>query len=239
MARRALELVPDGGALGLGSGRAARAFVRVLAARVRAGLQIRCVSTSRATEDLARELGIPLVSLEEVGQLDLAVDGADEIAPSLDLIKGYGGALVREMIVASAARRLVILAEPEKLVRTLGERGTLPVEIVPFGWSLGARRLDELGHRPRRRGAEGAPFLTDNGNHILDCSVAPIADAAELERQIQAIPGVVGTGLFLGMAETVFLEDERGGVSVLRRAPRSGKPDAPPATHPSGDGERK
>lgn len=221
-ARHALELVPDGGTLGLGSGRAARAFVRVLAARVRTGLQVRCVPTSLATEDLARTLALPLVPLEEAGELDLAVDGADEIDPALDLVKGYGGALVREMIVASAARRLVILAEPAKLVQTLGARGTLPVEVIPFGWSLCARRLGELGLRPRRRCVDGAPLLTDNGGHILDCAIAPIADPARLRQQIQAIPGVVGVGLFLGMADTVFLEDERGAVSVLRGARDSG-----------------
>jgi ribose 5-phosphate isomerase A len=124
-----MELVHDGSLLGLGTGRAAAAFVSVLAEGVRAGLRIRCVPTSRATEAAARGLGVPLVSLEEARELDLAVDGADEVNPGLDLMKGYGGALVRERIVAAAARRLVILAEPAKLVGALGERGMLPVEV--------------------------------------------------------------------------------------------------------------
>ncbi len=217
MARRALELVPGDSTLGLGTGRAASAFVCALAERVRAGLRVRCVPSSAATEGLARELGIPLVSLEEAGELDLDVDGADEIDPALDLVKGYGGALVREEIVAASSRRLVVLAEPAKLVPVLGTRGRLPVEVVTFGWPRCAAKLAELGCRPRRRAGDGGPFLTDNGNFILDCGVEPIADPAGLRRRIRDIPGVVGCGLFLGMADTVFLEDERGEVSVMRR----------------------
>lgn len=218
MARRAMELVHDGCLLGLGTGRAAAAFLTVLAEAVRAGLQVRCVPTSRVTESAARDLGVPLASLEEVGELHLAVDGADEVDPGLDLMKGYGGALVRERIVAAAARRLVILAQPAKLVGALGERGVLPVEVVTFGWAFCARRLEELGCRARRRMVGSAPFVTDNGNYILDCGVGPIKDPAGLERSIGGIPGVVGTGLFLGMADTVLLEDEQGHVTVRRRA---------------------
>jgi len=217
MARRAAELVQDGSAVGLGTGHAASAFLVALADRVRRGLQVRCVATSRATEAAARELGLPLVSLEEVGELDLDVDGADEIDPALDLVKGYGGALVRERIVAAASRRLVILAGTEKLVPTLGARGVLPVEVVPFGWAFCARRLGELGHPSRRRMEGGAPLVTDNGNHILDCAVEPLADPAALERRIRAIAGVVGTGLFLGMADAAFIEDARGEVTVRQR----------------------
>lgn len=217
-ARRALELVRDGDAVGLGSGRAAVAFVRVLGRAVAQGLRVRCVPTSRATEALAREHAIPLASLEEVGELELAVDGADEVSPALDLIKGYGGALVRERIVAAAARRLVILIGPEKLVPALGARGRLPVEVLPFGWAFAARRLGELGCAPRRRLDGGAPFVSDNGNQILDCALGPLADPAALERQIRAIPGVVDCGLFLGMAETVLIEGADGVVEVRRRA---------------------
>ncbi len=217
MARRALQLVPEGARLGLGSGRAAQAFVRVLGERVRAGLRVCCVPTSRATEALAAREGVPLATLEQLGELDLAVDGADEVSPALDLMKGYGGALLREKIVAAAARRLVILAQPAKQVAALGARGVLPIEVIPFGWSYCARRLAELGCRPERRLAGDAPFVTDGGHHILDCAVAPLADPAGLERRLEAIPGVVGTGLFLGLADTVFLEDERGEVTELRR----------------------
>jgi ribose 5-phosphate isomerase A len=217
MARRAAELVRDGDAVGLGTGRAAGAFVRALAERARRGLRVRCVPTSRATEAAARALGLSLVELEEAGQLDLAVDGADEVGPGLDLVKGYGGALVRERIVAEASRRLVILAEPEKLVPALGARGRLPVEVVPFGWSLCAARIAALGLDPRRRVEGGAPFVTDNGNQLLDCAVRPIADPAGLELQLRAIPGVVGTGLFLGLADAVFLEDADGDVTLRER----------------------
>lgn len=218
MARRALELVRSGSVLGLGTGRAATAFVRELAAAVRQGLEVRCVATSRATATAARELGIPLVSLEEAGELDLAVDGADEVDPALNLVKGYGGALVRERIVAAASRRLVILAEPEKLVPVLGARGILPIEVLPFGWSFCAGKLAELGCRPTRRLDGPAPFVTDNGDYILDCGVQPLADPPALEERIRAIPGVVGSGLFLGMADTVFVEDARGEVTGRSRA---------------------
>jgi len=223
MARRALELVHDGDVLGLGTGRAAAAFLRALAESVRAGLRVRCVPTSRATEAAARDLGVPLVSLEEAGELDLAFDGADEIDPALDLVKGLGGALLRERIVASAARRFVVLAGTEKLVGTLGERGNLPVEVVTFGWTLCQRRLEVLGCRPRLRASGAGPFVTDNGNYVLDCGVDPIADPGGLQGSIGAIPGVVGTGLFLGMADTAILEDERGGVTVRHRARDEGR----------------
>lgn len=217
MARRAAELVQAGMAVGLGTGHAARAFLVVLADRARQGLDVRCVATSVATESAARDLGLPLASLEDVGELDLDVDGADEVDPALDLVKGYGGALVRERIVAAASRRLVILAGVEKLVGRLGERGVLPVEVVPFGAAWCARRLAELGFPSRLRMKAGATFVTDNGNAILDCAVEPIADPAALERRIRALPGVVGTGLFLGMADTVFVEDARGNVTVRQR----------------------
>jgi ribose 5-phosphate isomerase A len=147
------------------------------------------------------------MTLAEAGLLDLTVDGADEVDPNLDLIKGYGRALVREKVVAASSRRLVILVGEEKLVSRLGARGKLPVEVLPFALSLCERRLGELGCRPVPDTHEGKLFVTDNGNHILDCQIAPIADAARLESDIRAIPGVVGTGLFLGMADTVLVGD--------------------------------
>ncbi len=203
---RALELVPDGAVLGLGSGRAATAFVKALAARVEAGrLKVRGVPTSRATAELAVQLGIPLTSLAEVEGLDLCVDGADEVDPHLDLIKGYGRALVREKIVAASARQLIILVTPEKLVPRLGSRGNLPVEVIEFGLPLCERRLRELGLRPVPFREGGRLFLSDNGNPILDCGVGPIDDPAGMERELRAIPGVVGTGLFLGLATRVLV----------------------------------
>ena len=218
VAEQALALIEDGQAIGLGTGRAATEFVKALGPAVRDGLKIRCVPTSGATAGLARELGIPLVSLEEAGQLAVTFDGADEVAPNLDLIKGYGGALVREKIVAASSRRLVILVGEGKEVAAIGSRGKLPVEVVPFGVTLAGRRLLELGlPSTLRLDASGIPFLTDNGNAILDCKTGPIADPAALDRAIDAIPGVVGTGLFLGMAETVFIQGADGSVRARHR----------------------
>jgi ribose 5-phosphate isomerase A len=205
---RALELVPNDSRLGLGSGRAAQAFVKALGERIRNGrLRAHGVPTSEETARLARQEGIPLLTLAEAGILDLTVDGADEVDPNLDLIKGYGRALVREKIVAASSRRLVILVGDEKLVPRLGTRGQLPVEVLPFALPLCDRRLQELGCQPVVYRRDGRLFLTDNGNYILDCQIAPIPDAPRLEMDIRAIPGVVGTGLFLGMADTVLVGD--------------------------------
>ena len=218
LGERAAALVEDGTVVGLGSGRAASGFVRALGARVRGGLAVRGVPTSRDTARLAASLGIPLTDLT-AEPLDLAVDGADEVDPHLDLIKGYGGALVRERIVAAASRQRVILAGADKLVETLGTRGRLPVEVVPFAAAFVAGRLAALGLRPALRvDAGGAPVASDNGNRILDCGTAPIPDAAALHRAVREIPGVVDTGLFLGVADLVLVADE-GGVRELRRTP--------------------
>ncbi len=204
----ALEYVRDGQVLGLGTGRAAEAFVRGLGARVAEGLSVRGVPTSERTAALASELGIPLLRLDEVESIDTTFDGADEVDPNLDLIKGYGGALVREKIVAASSSQLVILVGPEKRVPVLGSRGKLPVEVLPFGEALCRTRLRQLGCEPARRtGEDGAPCVTDNGNHILDCKIAPIESPAELERAILEIPGAVGTGLFLGLADVVVVRD--------------------------------
>jgi ribose 5-phosphate isomerase A len=205
---RALELVTDGSRIGLGSGHAARAFVQALGERVRNGrLHVYGVPTSVETESLALREDIPLLTLAQAGTLDLTVDGADEVDPDLNLIKGYGRALVREKIVAASGCRLIILVGEEKLVPRLGTRGKLPVEVTPFSLPLCEERLRRLGCRPVPYRREGRLFLTDNGNHILDCQIDPISDAARLESDIRAIPGVVGTGLFLGMADTVLVGD--------------------------------
>jgi ribose 5-phosphate isomerase A len=199
-------MVTNGSRIGLGSGRAARTFVKALGERLRNGrLRVHGVPTSRETESLAVQEGIPLLTLAEANILDVTFDGADEVDPNLDLIKGYGRALVREKIVAASSRRLVILVGDEKLVPRLGSRGKLPVEVTPFALPLCERRLCELGCRPVLYLQGGGPFVTDNGNHILDCQIGPIADSARLENGIRAIPGVVGTGLFLGMADTVLV----------------------------------
>lgn len=217
VATRAIEFVRDGDVVGLGTGRAATAFVEALGSAVKAGLRIHAIPTSQVTADLAAQLGIPLARLDEVGQIDVTFDGADEVDPRLDLIKGYGGAMVREKIVAASSRRLIILVGADKLVPVLGSRGILPVEVVPFGLPLCQRRLAELGCRPTLRLVDGRPFVTDNGNQILDCGISPIRDPPAFEQSILSIPGVVGTGLFLSMAETVLVQD--GETVVVRERP--------------------
>lgn len=208
-AERALDLVQDGQVVGLGTGRAAAAFVEALALRMKErGLRVRGVPTSLATESLARGLGIPLLEMADVDEIDVTFDGADEVDPALDVIKGYGAALVREKIVAAASRKLVILVGREKLVGRLGERGKLPVEVVPFGASLVRARLAALGLPAEvRSGPDGEPKISDNGNWILDCKVERIPNPAQLDTAILAIPGVVGTGLFVGMADLVLVQD--------------------------------
>jgi len=219
LAERALGFVHDGALVGLGSGRAATAFVTALGARVGQGLRVRGVPTSDATAALARAVGVPLVGLD-AGDLDVAVDGADEVAPNLDLIKGWGGALVRERIVAMAARRRVILVDREKLVDRLGRRGRLPVEVLPFAAPLCERRLRGLGCRPALRHADGRAFVTDNWNVILDCAVDPIDDPRALERAVRAVPGVIDTGLFLDVADTVLVWDAGAVRALERKEPR-------------------
>src|SRR5438552_2495089 len=162
---------------------------------------------AEATAALARGLGIKLLSRDDVETIDVAVDGADEIDPRADLIKGYGGALLREKVVATMARRFVVLAGAEKLVPVLGTRGRLPVEVVPFAAAPCRRRVEALGYPPTLRASEGRPVVTDNGNLLLDCRVGPIADPPGLEAALRAIPGLVGTGLFLGMHPTVLVWD--------------------------------
>ncbi len=206
-AEHALGYVSEGDVVGLGSGRAAGAFLEALGRRVREGLRIRGVPTSEATAARASALGIPLVGLEGVDAIDVAVDGADEVDPRGDLIKGYGGALLREKVIAIEARRFVVLVGPEKRVPTLGSRGRLPLEVLPFAEAAVRRRLDRIGHAAQLRSANGAPFETDNGNHVLDCAVTAIDDPCALDATLRAIPGVLETGLFLGLADTIVVED--------------------------------
>ena len=216
IASRALDFVADGTVVGLGSGRAALAFVRALGERVQRGFRVRGVPTSEATAVVARENGIPLIALDDVESIDVTVDGADEVDPHLDLIKGYGGALVREKVVAAASRTEIILVGNEKLVAVLGSQGILPVEVIPFAVAFCKRRLAALGCRPQIRSTDGGPFVSDGGNYILDCGVDPIPAAQELDDAIRVIPGVVGTGLFIGIADVVLV-GEGTTVRELRR----------------------
>jgi ribose 5-phosphate isomerase A len=215
-AERALQLVSDGCVVGLGTGHAATAFIHALGRRVQGGLRVRAIPTSQGSADVARQLGIPLTTLDDVEMIDLTVDGADEVDPHCNLIKGLGGALVREKIVAAASRRFVVLVGSEKRVPVLGTHGVLPVEVVRFGMGACRRRLQVLGCPSEPRLQEGRLFLSDNGHPILDCRIAPLRQPAELEQAIRAIPGVVGTGLFLGMAHTVLIQE---GDSVVVQEP--------------------
>lgn len=215
LARAAIKRVKPGYRLGLGTGHAANAFLRVLGA---SGISVVGVPTGSDSERLARSLGIKLTTLAETPVLDADFDGADEVDPRLNLLKGFGGALVREKIVATASRRRIILVGVEKLVPRLGQRGSLPVEVVPFGAPIATRLIRKLGLKPRVRvDAKGVEFITDNGNLILDCALAPISNAARLERELLAIPGVVGTGLFLGIADTVMVAAPDGTVTAINR----------------------
>ncbi len=210
----ALRYVKAGQTIGLGTGRAASAFIRALGA---SGLNVRGVPTSKASETLGRSVGIPIVTIAEAEKIDIDFDGADEVDSRLNLIKGYGGALVREKIVAASSRRFVVLVGAEKMVPKLGHRGSLPVEVVPFGLTLASKKIKTLGLKPRLREHDGNEFVTDNGNLILDCGLKPIGNPARLERELLAIPGVVGTGLFLGMADIVLIAEPPAKIIVRKR----------------------
>jgi ribose 5-phosphate isomerase A len=201
-------LVQSGMVLGLGSGSTATLMVQAIGRKLTAGSlrDVRGVPTSSAIAAVARASGVPLTTLEQDPHLDLDLDGADEVDPGLNLIKGLGGALLWEKIVATASRRLVILADASKLVSRLGTKAPLPVEVVPFGWKSHLGFIEGLGGTPalRRTGA-GEPFVTDEGNYILDCRFDGIADPRSLEQALLLRAGIVGTGLFLGMAEQVIL----------------------------------
>ena len=206
-ARYAASLVEPGMIVGLGSGSTAELAVRELAERVRSGLQVVAVATSQRTARLARRVGLELRPPTEVDRIDLAIDGADEVEErSLALLKGRGGALVREKLVASMADRVVIVVDETKLVTQLGTRHPVPVEVVPFGWSWCARWLEEMGGTVVLRCREdGRPFRSDNGNFILDVWFGPIAEPQRLAEAVKRLPGVVDHGLFLGLADEVIV----------------------------------
>lgn len=215
VAQAALTRVADGMLLGLGTGRAAEAFIEALGERVRAGLRVRGVPTSNRSADLARRLNIEVLSLEDVTHLDIAFDGADEVTPDLALTKGLGGALLRERVVAYEAKRFIVLVTPEKIVDKLGSRTPIPIEVVPFARASAGRHLEALGGRAEvRRKPDGFPFMTDNQNWILDTDFGKIDDPAKLDAAVRKIPGIVDTGIFLDMASLVLVGD-KGAVREL------------------------
>ena len=215
-AMRAIEEVEDGMVLGLGTGSTAFFVVERLGRRVAAGLRVVGIPTSERTAAQARGLGIPIATFAEYQTLDLTIDGADEVElGNLDLIKGLGGALLREKIVAAASRRLVIVVDQEKLVERLGEHTPVPVEVTQFGWQATAVALAKLGCITERRYTAGEqPYVTDSGNYILDCRFGPLADPGGIEKSIAMMVGTVESGLFVGRSSLV-LAATRTGVEVL------------------------
>jgi ribose 5-phosphate isomerase A len=215
-AETAVKLVESGMIVGLGTGSTAALAIDALGRRVKDGLRIVGIATSEHTARQARGLGISISSLAEHAELDLTIDGADEIQRgTLDLIKGHGGALLREKVVASASAKLIIIADETKLVDQLGTRFAVPVEVVPFGWQAAERKLQKLGaHTLLRPGPDDKPFVTDGGNFIVDCSFSPIAAPLVLEQQLNSVVGVVEHGLFLQMTTQAIVAGTDG-VKVL------------------------
>ena len=199
-ARASLRFVKDGQVVGLGTGSTATHFIKLLGNEVEKGLRIRGIPTSDRSRELALSLGIPLITLDDCQEIDLTVDGADEIDPQLRLIKGGGGALLREKIVASATRQMIVVADASKQVPRLG-KFPLPVEVIRFAQALVAKRIRSLGAEVQlRRKPDGSPFITDENNHILDCRFGEMRDPDGLARELSWMPGVVEHGLFIGMA---------------------------------------
>jgi len=216
-AERAVAAVEDRMVLGLGSGSTAAIMVELLAKRVADGLKVIGIPTSEGTAALAKRLGVPLTDFEHNRRIDLTIDGADQIEQrTLNLVKGLGGALLREKIVAEASARMIVIADPTKLVPKLGDLTPLPVEIVPFGWPVVLDRLKELRAECVLRREGDVPFVTNGGNYVADCRFDTIADAPALQAKLKAITGVVETGLFIGLATQAMIGRDEG-VEVLSR----------------------
>ena len=217
-AAKAVEMVKSDMVLGLGTGSTTRYAIEMIGDRLRDGSlrDIIAVPTSSGSEQLARQVGIPLTTLKEHPVLDLTIDGADEVGPDLILIKGQGGALLHEKIVARASRREIIIVDDSKLVQVLGSKAPLAVEVVPFGWGTYLDALRAFECKPILRAKDGETYLTDEENYIVDCHFKRIADPAKLERELNLIPGVVENGIFIGLASLVLVASESG-VCELRQ----------------------
>jgi len=213
--KRAAEMVEDGMRVGLGTGSTSVMFIKALGERVKAGLKIRCVASSDSSAELGRSLGMEVVSLEEMPEIDLYIDGADEVGPGLSLIKGGGAALLREKIVASSAKRFVCVVDESKMVAKLG-KFPLPVEVIKMARPLVEKQLAELGLKPslRMKKDGSGPLLTDEQNYILDCACGVIENPEETAAEIRSIVGVVEHGLFLGLARTALVAGEHGVTKV-------------------------
>jgi len=214
-AERAVAEIADGMIVGLGSGSTALLALDAIAARMAKGLHLAGIPTSETTAARARDLGIPLTDFSRHQRIDLAIDGADQVARhSLDLVKGLGGSLLREKIVASASERMIVVVDETKLVDRLGKATPLPVEIVAFGWETTMARLTALRVTPSLRRSAGRPFVSDGGNYIADCAIADLPDPAALEARLKATLGVITTGLFLGLA-TMVVVGRASGAEVI------------------------
>lgn len=214
-ATRAVEEIENGMVVGLGTGSTATFALEAMAKRISEGLVMVGIPSSEKTADLARHLGISLTDFDTHSHIDITIDGADQVERStLNLIKGLGGSLLREKIVAAASKRMIVIVDSNKMVARLGSRSPLPVEIVPFGWQATCEKLDRLGLKPDLRTIDGIPFVTDEGNYIADCGVAEIADACAIEKQIISIVGVVETGLFISVASMIVIGGING-VEIL------------------------
>jgi ribose 5-phosphate isomerase A len=212
---KAVEYVKDGMVVGLGTGSTVFYTITALGQLVQQGLSIKGVPTSEQTKKLAIELGIPLVSFDEIEQIDVVIDGADEVDPELNLIKGGGGALLREKIIAASAKTFIVVADSVKNVDILGTF-PLPIEVVPFGYEMTVKHIRELGGSPKLRQKDGTPYLTDNGNYIIDSSFQEITYPRELEKTLNLIPGVVDNGLFVGMADIFITIKDNKLATIVR-----------------------
>jgi len=209
-AERALEFIPDNSVVGLGTGSTVKYLLKGLANRIRQGLRIHGVPTSRGTATLAKQLGIPILDEEADWKIDVAIDGADQVDARFNLIKGGGGALLREKIVAKAARRFIVIVDVGKQVSVLGSSFPIPIEILPFGWPNTLRLVAPLGTRVSLRQRERSAFVTDNGNYILDLEIPDISQPSDLETRLNQIPGVVENGIFAGLTSTLIVGTDQG-----------------------------
>jgi len=218
---KAADMVTDGMVVGLGTGSTAKYAIMRLGERIRKEkIKFIGISTSKASSELAKKECIPLSTLEEHQVIDLTIDGADEVDPNLDLIKGLGGALLWEKVIASCTKKEVIIIDDSKLVDTLGTKSPLPVEVLQFAWKKVFRTLPKFKCKPILRMKEGKPFITDSGNYIIDCKFVEITDPFTLEKEINNIPGVVENGLFLGLAEVILVGSSSGIEEIHRRKKR-------------------